>query len=129
MDGKGGRVGRGGRRAAPTSLAVVVLLAALTVPTVLSAQSPTLSLSSNPLTSSPDSVVFRWPRASSGPATVAVYSLLGTPVATATLDPDPGRWAWYGRTTGGAAVTNGAYLVVVVRGDGARMRRRLIVER
>ncbi len=74
-------------------------------------------------------MVFRWPKASSGPATVAIYSLLGTPVAAVTLDPDPGRWAWYGRTGGGEAVTNGAYLVVVVRGDGARMRRRLIVER
>ncbi len=91
-------------------------------------QTPTLSLSANPLTAAADSVVLHWPKAASGPATVAIYSLLGTPVVSATLDPDPGRWVWYGRTGNGASVTNGAYIIVVVRGDGTRMRRRIIVE-
>lgn len=90
-------------------------------------QGPSLSLSANPLTADPDSVVLRWPKAANGPATIAIYSLLGTPVVTAVRDPDPGRWVWYGTTTNGASVTNGAYLIVVVRGDGARMRRRIIV--
>ncbi len=91
-------------------------------------QAPSLSLSANPLTAAADSVVLHWPKAANGPATIAIYSLLGTPVVAATLDPDPGRWVWYGRTGNGASVTNGAYIIVVVRGDGTRMRRRIIVE-
>ena len=133
--GKGGRGGRDGKgqRAAQLACALCLTTAftALTASTApfFAAQSPGLSLSTNPLTANPDSVVFRWPKAASGPATIAVYSVLGTPIAGGTVDPDPGRWVWRGTTSGGAPVVNGAYFVVVVRGDGARMRHRIIVAR
>ncbi len=89
-----------------------------------SAAEPAIDVSQNPVRGG--SVTLRWASAGSGPARVFIYSLLGTPVAGATLLPDPGRWVWDGRTRG-LPVANGAYIVVVTRGDGRRIRRRLIV--
>lgn len=108
-----------------------VLLAVLSAypPIRLPAQSPqpTISLSQNPVRSG--TVTLRWTPAGTGPAQVAIYSLLGTPVAAATLDPDPGRWVWDARVQGaGLDAANGAYLIVVTRGDGRKLRRRIIVE-
>lgn len=92
----------------------------------LRAAEPTIGLSQNPLRTG--TVTFLWTPAGTGPAQVAVYSVVGTPVATATMLPDPGRYVWDG-TGQGHNVVNGAYLVVVTRGDGKRLRRRLIVAR
>ena len=89
-----------------------------------SATEPAIEVSQNPVRSG--SVTLRWAPAGSGPAQVFIYSLFGTPVAGATLLPDPGRWMWDVRTRG-LPVANGAYIVVVTRGDGRRIRRRLIV--
>lgn len=88
------------------------------------AAEPAIALSQNPLLTG--TVVMLWAAAGTGPAQVFVYSALGTPVAGATMLPDPGRWEWDGRTEG-VDVANGAYFVVVIRGDGRRLRRRLIV--
>lgn len=92
----------------------------------LRAAEPTIGLSQNPLRAG--TVTFLWTPAGTGPAQVTVYSATGTPVATATMLPDPGRYVWDGSSQG-QDVVNGAYLVVVTRGDGKRIRRRLIVAR
>lgn len=89
-----------------------------------SAAEPTIAVSQNPVRSG--SVTLTWTPAGSGPEQVFVYSLLGTPVAGATLPRDTGRWTWDARTHG-LDVANGPYFVVVTRGDGRRMRRRIIV--
>ena len=106
------------------------LMAALALAAVVrtaAAQVPTVAVSQNPLRAG--TVTLLWPAAGTGPASVAVYSALGTPIQSATLDPDPGKWVWDGTRSDGAPVVNGLYLIVVVRGDGHAMRRRLVVER
>lgn len=103
---------------------VLLLAAPLAAQTAPTAAPPTIALSQNPLRSG--SVTFRWAAAGSGPARVIVYSLLGTPVASAVMLPDSGAWTWDG-SVGGAPAANGAYIVTVTRGDGKRMRHRLIV--
>jgi len=45
------------------------------------------------------------------------------------LPADPGLWRWDLTTRAGFVVANGAYALVVTRGDGVRYRRRLFVLR
>ena len=97
------------------------------------AQAPAIAVSQNPLRSG--TVTLRWPAAAAGNARVEIFSLLGTPVVSVDAGPDVGLWRWDGtilrsqQQAGGPQVANGAYLVVVTRGDGQRLRRRLVVAR
>ena len=87
---------------------------------------PQMSVSANPVRQAP--VVFLW-TATSGSAAAPVFSVTGTRVATASLGADPGRWSWDLTNESSQPVVNGAYFVVVTRGDGVRMRRRVLVAR
>ena len=73
-------------------------------------------------------LVVRWP-AGTGNARAEVFSYAGTLVADETLAGDPGLWRWDLTNRSGAAVANGAYIVVLTRGDGTRYRRRVFIVR
>jgi len=92
----------------------------------VASQGPRLELSANPVRQPP--LVLTWP-ATAGDARVQVFSLYGTLVAEETLAGDPGLWRWNLETRSGQPVANGAYIAVVARGDGARLRRRFFVTR
>lgn len=83
-----------------------------------------LEVSENPVRGS--QVVFAWP-ASSGAASVGVYSYLGERLVAATVAAPNNEYAW-DLTVRGRPVANGAYLVVVDV-NGRRYRRRLFVTR
>jgi hypothetical protein len=83
-----------------------------------------LEVSENPVRGS--QVVFAWP-ASTGAASVFVYSYLGERLVTATVVPPNNEYVW-DLTVGSRPVVNGAY-IVVVDVDGQRYRRRLFVTR
>ena len=85
-----------------------------------------MEVSANPVRTGP--VTLHWPRGPAG-ARIEIFSTLGTRVAGESLSQDLGRWVWTLETAGGAPVTNGMYVVVVTRSDGARFRRRLFVAR
>jgi hypothetical protein len=87
---------------------------------------PSLAVNANPVRGS--SVVLTWP-AGTARATLHIYSQLGTVLLAQALDPDPGRFEWDLRVAAGGDVANGAYLLVVTRADGLRLRRRLVVAR
>ncbi|HWO88753.1 MAG TPA: M14 family metallopeptidase [Gemmatimonadales bacterium] len=87
-----------------------------------------LEINANPVRAAP--LVVMWePAPSLGTARVEVHSMLGTRVRRAEIPADPGRWDWDLLTDSGSPVANGAYFVVVSRGDGRRMRRRVFVAR
>jgi hypothetical protein len=90
------------------------------------AQGNPLTVNANPVRAAP--LVVRWP-AGSGNATAQVFSYYGTLVAEETLAGDPGLWRWDLATRTGEVLANGAYIVVVTRGDGVRYRRRVFVLR
>jgi hypothetical protein len=85
-----------------------------------------LTVNQNPVRSAP--LVVRWP-AANGNARAQVYSYAATLVADESLAGDPGLWRWDLTTLEGRPVANGAYVVVVTRGDGVRYRRRVFVQR
>jgi hypothetical protein len=85
-----------------------------------------VEVSANPVRVGP--VTLRWPAGTAG-ARIEIFSALGSRIAGESLPQDPGRWVWTLETAGGAPVTNGMYVVVVTRSDGARFRRRLFVAR
>ena len=93
--------------------------------TVASQGNP-LGVSANPVRVAP--IVFTWP-VEQGTARVQVFSFYGTLVADETLPADPGLHRWDLTTRAGQPVANGAYIVVVTRGDGVRYRRRFFVLR
>ncbi len=90
------------------------------------AQGNPLTVNANPVRAAP--LVVRWP-AGSGNATAQVFSYYGTVVAEETLAGDPGLWRWDLVPKGGGTLANGAYIVVITRGDGVRYRRRVFVQR
>jgi hypothetical protein len=90
------------------------------------AQGNPLTVNANPVRTAP--LVVRWP-AGSGNARAQVFSYYGSLVAEETLAGDPGLWRWDLATRSGEALANGAYIVVVTRGDGVRYRRRVFVLR
>ena len=85
-----------------------------------------LTVNANPVRAAP--LVVRWPTGT-GNARAEVFSYAGILVADETLAGDPGLWRWDLTTKAGAAVANGAYIVVVTRGDGVRYRRRVFIVR
>jgi len=85
-----------------------------------------LELSANPVREPP--LVLRWP-ASTGSARVQVFSLYGTLLVEETLVGDPGLWRWNLEIAPGRPVASGAYIAVLTRGDGMRLRRRFFVLR
>jgi hypothetical protein len=93
--------------------------------TVASLGNP-LGVSANPVRVAP--IVFTWP-VGQGAARMQVFSFYGTLVADETLPADPGLHRWDLTTRAGQPVANGAYVVVVTRGDGVRYRRRFFVLR
>ena len=90
------------------------------------AQGNPLTVNANPVRAAP--LVVRWP-AAGGNATAQVYSYYGTLVAEETLAGDPGLWRWDLTPMGGGTLANGAYIVVITRGDGVRYRKRVFVQR
>ncbi len=90
------------------------------------ARAVTIEISANPVRAAP--LVLRWP-AATGSARADVFSLTGTRVMTASLGSDPGRWSWDLTNESGQGITNGAYFIVVTRGDGSQLRRRVLVAR
>jgi len=92
----------------------------------VAAQGNPLGVSANPVRVAP--IVFTWP-VGQGTARVQVFSFYGTLVADETLPADPGLHRWDLTTRAGEPVANGAYIVVVTRGDGVRYRRRFFVLR
>lgn len=85
-----------------------------------------LTVNANPVRSAP--LVVRWP-AATGDAKAQVFSYYGTLVAEETLSGDPGLWRWDLSPMGGGTLANGAYIVVITRGDGVHYRRRVFVQR
>jgi hypothetical protein len=116
-------LGGGAARVAAAGLALSL---AVIVPAAAQAPPGGVALSANPVQGA--SVTFRWP-AGTGAARVGIYSQLGALVAGYTIAADTGALTWDLRTSDGTAVANGAYIVVVTRGDGARYRRRVLVAR
>ncbi len=94
---------------------------------VASAPAAAVAFSADPVRTPP--VFIRWPAVGTGGARVDVYSLLGTRVMTQSFTTDPGLFQWDTESTTGAPVANGVYMVVVARGDGSRLRRRLFIAR
>lgn len=90
------------------------------------ARADAVETSANPVRSAP--VVLRWP-AMAGLARVDVFSLTGTRILSTSLGADVGRWSWDLVGDSGQGVANGAYFIVITRGDGSVLRRRLIVAR
>ena len=90
------------------------------------AQGNPLEVSANPVRTPP--VTLRWPPGT-GSARVQVFSFYGTLLVDEMLPADPGLWRWDLTTRAGFVVANGAYALVVTRGDGVRYRRRLFVLR
>jgi len=90
------------------------------------AQGNPLTVNANPVRAAP--LVVQWPTGT-GNARAEVFSYTGALVADETLAGDPGLWRWDLTTRSGAAVANGAYIVVVTRGDGVRYRRRVFIVR
>jgi len=90
------------------------------------AQGNPLTVNANPVRAAP--LVVRWPTGT-GNARAEVFSYAGGLVADQTLAGDPGLWRWDLTTRSGTAVANGAYIVVVTRGDGVRYRRRVFILR
>ncbi len=86
-----------------------------------------LDLSANPVRGA--SLTVRWDPAPTGQARVEVFTMLGTRVMREDLSGDPGRWQWGLVTQFGAELANGVYFIVVTRGDGQRLRRRVLVAR
>lgn len=109
------------------AIAVTVAGASLFTLTPRAAQDA-ISVSQNPVRSG--SVTLRWTPAGTGAEQVSIFSALGTPLTVETLPAGTGRFVWDGKTGPPGArvdVANGPYYVVVLRGDGRRLRRRLIV--
>jgi hypothetical protein len=90
------------------------------------AEADPLMVSANPVRG--DQVTLHWP-AGAGSARLDVYSVVGSRIAGATFPVDPGRWVWDLTVGAGQRAANGAYIIVVTREDGSRLRRRLLVAR
>jgi hypothetical protein len=73
-------------------------------------------------------VIFHW-TAATGNAAVQVFSIRGTRLLAVSLGADTGRWSWDLTNESSQPVVNGAYFVVVTRGDGTMLRRRILVAR
>jgi len=89
-------------------------------------QANPLTVNANPVRAAP--LVVRWP-AGTGNARAQIYSYAGALVAEELLAGDPGLWRWDLTNRAGTLVANGAYIVVVTRGDGVRYRRRAFIVR
>jgi hypothetical protein len=85
-----------------------------------------VDISANPVRAAP--LVMRWPIAP-GSARGEVFSLTGARVAGVSLGADPGRWSWDLTNAAGESIVNGAYFVVITRGDGSQLRRRVLIAR
>ena len=89
-------------------------------------QQPALAVNQNPVRTPP--VIFHWTPAA-GNAAAQVFSITGARVRTLSLGADAGRWSWDLTNEASQPVVNGAYFVVVTRGDGTAVRRRILVAR
>jgi hypothetical protein len=85
-----------------------------------------IDVSANPVRAAP--VVLRWP-VTSGSARAEVFSFTGARVVAVSLGADPGRWSWDLTNAAGQRIANGAYFLVVTRGDGTQLRRRILIAR